>query len=101
MAAPRAKEFINWTPPQPSIDDVRSRFPLGISDEELLLRLLTSDRDVEAMMASGPLLTDPRNSSARIIHNLESIVADSGNATSLRIKTSSMSIDLKRTSVSA
>ena len=52
-------------------------------------------------MASGPLLTDPRNSSARVILNLESIVADSGNATSLRIKTPSMSIDLKKTSVSA
>ena len=101
MAAPRAKEFISWTPLQPTIQEVRSRFPLGISDEELLLRLLTSDRDVEAMMASGPLLTDPRNASAQIVRNLESIVSDSGNGTSLRIKTPSMSIDLRKAPVSS
>jgi hypothetical protein len=56
---------------------------------------------VEAMLANGPLLTDPRNASAQIVRHLESIVADSGNATSLRIKTPSISIDLRKASVSA
>ena len=51
-------------------------------------------------MASGPLLTDPRNASAQIVRNLESIVSDSGNGTSLRIKTPSMSIDLRKAPVS-
>ena len=100
MTAPRTREFVNWTPPQPTIEEVRSRFPKGISDEELLLRLLTSDRDVEAMLASGPILTDPRNRTAQILRNMESIVAESGNTTSLRIKTPSISIDLRKATVS-
>lgn len=96
LSAPRAKEFIDWVAPQPSIDEVRARFPLGITDEELLLRLLTSDRDVEAMMASGPLIVDPRNRSALILQNLEGIVSDASNTTSLRLRTPSISIDLHR-----
>jgi hypothetical protein len=52
------------------------------------------------MLASGPLITDPRNRLAHVLRHVEGIVADSGNATSLRIRMPSVSIDLSRSKVS-
>jgi oxaloacetate decarboxylase alpha subunit len=53
---PRAKEFAEWRPPQPTIEEVRAK--LGgpaMSDDELLLRYVAGGDDVEAMRAAnGP-----------------------------------------------
>jgi oxaloacetate decarboxylase alpha subunit len=51
---PRAKEFAAWEPPQPSIEDVRSK--LGgpsLSDDELLMRYVVGNEDVEALRTAG------------------------------------------------
>jgi oxaloacetate decarboxylase alpha subunit len=51
---PRAKEFAAWEPPQPSIEEVRSK--LGgpsLSDDELLMRYVVGNEDVEAMRTAG------------------------------------------------
>jgi oxaloacetate decarboxylase alpha subunit len=51
---PRAKEFAAWQPPQPSIEEVRSK--LGgpsLSDDELLMRYVVGNEDVEAMRTAG------------------------------------------------
>jgi oxaloacetate decarboxylase alpha subunit len=51
---PRAKEFAAWEPPQPSIEEMRSK--LGgptLSDDELLMRYVAGNEDVEAMRAAG------------------------------------------------
>lgn len=45
----KAKSYREWEPPQPSLDDLRKRFGKGISDDELILRLLVPESDVEAM----------------------------------------------------
>jgi oxaloacetate decarboxylase alpha subunit len=56
LARPRAKEFVEWRPPQPTIEEVRGK--LGgpaMSDDELLLRYVVGGDDVEAMRATnGP-----------------------------------------------
>jgi oxaloacetate decarboxylase (Na+ extruding) subunit alpha len=53
---PRAKEFANWEPPQPSIEEVRNK--LGgpsLSDDELLMRYVVGKDDVEGLRtASAP-----------------------------------------------
>ena len=95
LAQPRAKEFINWQAPQPTLAEIRSRFNPNISDEELLLRLITSDREVEGMLAAGPIPTDPRRSSAKLLRNLESLMVDSGR-TAVRVSTPEFSLDLRR-----
>lgn len=41
-------------PPPPTPDELRERFPPGISDEELLLRAAMPAEQVEAMRAAGP-----------------------------------------------
>ena len=51
---PRAKEFADWQPPQPSIDEVRNK--LGgpsVKDDELLMRYVAGNDDVDAMRAAG------------------------------------------------
>lgn len=54
----RGKEFQQWTPPQPSLEEIRHQFGENISDEELLLRFLIPGPDVDAMYAAGPTKTD-------------------------------------------
>ena len=50
---PRAKEWEGWTPPQPSLAEVRRKFPAGISDEELILRVFAGDEPVNALQNAG------------------------------------------------
>jgi oxaloacetate decarboxylase alpha subunit len=55
LAAPRAQHFKSWTPPQTTVAEARQR--LGgpdLSDDELVLRLISPLSDVEAMHAAGP-----------------------------------------------
>src|SRR5437870_12091539 len=41
---PRAKEWVGWEPPEPSLEQVRRQFGgPGISDEELVLRVLAGE----------------------------------------------------------
>jgi oxaloacetate decarboxylase alpha subunit len=96
LAQPRAAEFINWTPPQPTMAEIRMRFPLGISDEELLLRLLTSDAEVDAMQASALTRIDPRKRPPALLRNLKTLIAESKSSTAVRITTPAYSLDLRR-----
>jgi len=58
MSNPRAKDFENWQPPQPTLAELRKRFGPGISDDELLLRLLVPESDINAMRATPPRRRD-------------------------------------------
>lgn len=58
LGLPEAKNLLNWTPPQPSIGELRQK--LGrpqISDDEFLLRMLFAAEHVEATIAAGPMKT--------------------------------------------
>jgi oxaloacetate decarboxylase alpha subunit len=54
LSTPRAKDFRNWSPPQPTLDELRKDFGGNISDDELILRLLVPEKDIAAMRAAGP-----------------------------------------------
>jgi oxaloacetate decarboxylase alpha subunit len=55
MKLPRTKELLNWEPPQRSIEEVRQEFRPELSDEEFLLRVLTSNQKaVDEVLAAGP-----------------------------------------------
>lgn len=57
-ALPEAKELLNWEQPQPSIEELRKEVGRpGISDDELLLRVLFPAEHVEATIAAGPIHT--------------------------------------------
>ena len=52
LSSPRGREFGGWTPPQPSLEELRVQYGgRHLSDEELISRYLVPAEDVEA---SGP-----------------------------------------------
>ncbi len=54
LSRPRAREWESWTWPEPSLDEVRRKFGgPGVSDEELVLRVIASPDSVKAMLAAG------------------------------------------------
>jgi oxaloacetate decarboxylase alpha subunit len=55
---PQAKAILNSEVAEPSIDELRQKIGLGISDEEFLIRLALPSSEVEDMLAAGPIKTD-------------------------------------------
>jgi oxaloacetate decarboxylase alpha subunit len=56
MRLPRTKELLNWEPPERSIEELRKKFGIDISEEELVLRALSSDqRSVDEVMTQRPM----------------------------------------------
>ena len=56
MAAPRAKTILAEPPEQPSIEELRRRYGVD-NDDELILRALVPEADLERMRAAGPVRT--------------------------------------------
>jgi oxaloacetate decarboxylase alpha subunit len=55
MRLPRTKELLDWQPPQGSIQELRRVFGPDLSDEEFLLRALSSNQEaVDEVLAAGP-----------------------------------------------
>jgi oxaloacetate decarboxylase alpha subunit len=54
LSRPRAKDWENWSPPELSLAEVRRKFGgPGVSDEELVLRVIAGETAVRAMLAAG------------------------------------------------
>ncbi|HEX2928233.1 MAG TPA: hypothetical protein VHV54_00870, partial [Candidatus Binatia bacterium] len=50
----RAQDWRNWTPPDLSLREVRQKFDgAGVSDEELVLRVIAGEAAVQTMLAAG------------------------------------------------
>ena len=58
LSTPRGKEYLKWTPPQPSVEDFRKRLGGHLSDDELLLQLMLPEENIKNLLASGPLKTE-------------------------------------------
>lgn len=55
MHMPRAQELLHWEPPQASLQEIRAEFGPDLSDEEFLLRALsTNQQAVDEVLANGP-----------------------------------------------
>jgi oxaloacetate decarboxylase (Na+ extruding) subunit alpha len=74
LSLPRAKELLNWEPPQPSLREIREKLGgLGVSDDELLLRFLIQEEEIKAMRSVlGPVKEyfTARNPVVVLIHEL-------------------------------
>ena len=56
LNSPRGREFANWEPPQPPLLELRRQYGGDhLSDEELLLRYLVPESDLESTRAAGAL----------------------------------------------
>ncbi len=96
LSGPRAQQLAGWERPNPSIAEVRKRYSPGMSDEELLLRFMTSDEEVDRMQAAGPLRTDPRWAASSIVGELEDLIADRTNLTSISVSRPGLQVRLNR-----
>lgn len=55
MQLPRTKELMDWEPPQYSIEELRQEHGPELSDDEFLLRVLSSNLEaVDEVLAAGP-----------------------------------------------
>src|SRR6202034_1335907 len=54
MAAPRAKQVVANPPEQPTIEELRKRYGTN-DDDELILRALVPEADIQKMRAAGPV----------------------------------------------
>jgi oxaloacetate decarboxylase alpha subunit len=72
MATPKAKSYKEWQAPQPSLSELRQRFGKDISDDELILRLLVPENDIDVMRATPQRNRDfaPTSKQARFIREL-------------------------------
>jgi oxaloacetate decarboxylase alpha subunit len=53
FATERGKKMLEWSPPQPTLAEIRAQYGRRLSDEELLLRYLIPEPDVDAMVAAN------------------------------------------------
>jgi oxaloacetate decarboxylase (Na+ extruding) subunit alpha len=96
LSSPNAAKFEKWEQPQPTLSDLREKFGRSIPDEELLLRAIFSADEVDAMIAAGPIRTDPRTKAANIVDNVRDLVTEARNSRALAVTQPGFSIELRR-----
>lgn len=79
LSSPTAANYENWEPPQPSLTELRERFGGSVSDDELILRLLVPENDIDIMRATPQRHRDfsPTSRQARFIRQLVDTVVGS------------------------
>lgn len=94
MASPRAAEVASQPPEQPTIEELRKRYDTQ-DDDELILRALMPEADLQKMRAAGPLrrvyplLSSPElEQVSRLMQIVKSPV--------VRLSTPEMSVELRR-----
>jgi oxaloacetate decarboxylase alpha subunit len=96
LGLPEAKDLLNWEQPQPSIKELRKEIGRpGISDDELLLRVLFPEEHVDATIAAGPIDTRYPMGSKPVIALIEELTRQ-GDARYLHVKKGDFSLTLQR-----
>ncbi|MBW2309259.1 MAG: pyruvate carboxylase subunit B [Deltaproteobacteria bacterium] len=95
---PEAKSLLNWKQPQPSTDDLRREVGRpGISDDELLLRVLFPEEHVDATLAAGPINTDYPTGSKPVMALIEELTKRNDYGY-IKIQKEGFSLTIQRTS---
>lgn len=95
MAAPRAAEIFATPPPQPTEDELRQKFGTT-NDDELILRALVPESDLEAMRAAGPTKAHYPLAGSEVQQVRELLKAV--NAPYARVATESMDVVMRKNS---
>lgn len=92
---PRAKELARWEPYEPSLQEMRRKLGgAGVSDEELLLRWLLTQDEIESMRAAGPAKAYP-SAAQPLVAWIEDLVKRS-DYRQIRIRKPGLSLTLER-----
>lgn len=97
LSMPRAKHFLDWEPPQPTLRELRTQFGNpSMSDEELLSRYLVPEGDFEATKAAGPASRTYTFHDARATDELVRTALSMKRPQSVRIKRGPVQLAMKR-----
>ena len=55
---PQAKSILSAGTAEPTIEELRQKIGINYSDEEFLIRLALTDKEVDDMLAAGPIKTE-------------------------------------------
>jgi oxaloacetate decarboxylase alpha subunit len=92
LASPRAGILERWERPQPTLGELRDRLGRGLSDEELLLRALLSEPEVDAMLAAGPIRTSPTS----VFDEIKTLVDQRPAVRQVKVTRPGLSVELLR-----
>ncbi len=95
MSLARAKEVLASPPAQPSIEDLRKEHGTGDDDDELILRALVPEADLQKMRAAGPVMRAFPTLSSPELEYARKLIA-STSAKFLDIETAGLSLTLRR-----
>src|SRR5438105_12007402 len=91
----RGKRMLDWAPPQPSLTEIRRQLGRRLSDEELLLRYLIPEPDVDAMYAAAKPIEPVFPAIRSDLGWLEDVIRRSG-PRSLTATDGNVTIELRR-----
>jgi oxaloacetate decarboxylase alpha subunit len=94
MAAPRAKQVAGNPPEQPTIEELRRRYGTA-DDDELILRALVPEPDLEKMRAAGPVKRDYPLLSSPELDQVQRLMSLAKSPV-VQIRSAKLSIDLRR-----
>jgi oxaloacetate decarboxylase alpha subunit len=98
FSQPRVKELEKWERPQTTVAEFREKLGKDLSDEELLLRYLCPEDQVDEMLAGPPLRTEPPAGSPDLGGQLMQLIeeAKSRPISHLSLSQPGIRIDLRR-----
>jgi oxaloacetate decarboxylase (Na+ extruding) subunit alpha len=94
MSAPRAKEVLANPPEQPTIEELRKRYGTT-NDDELILRALVPEADLDRMWAAGPVKTTYPLLSSSELDQVRRLMR-TARVPVVQIKSSAMNLSLRR-----
>src|SRR5216684_1993343 len=94
MSAPRAKEVLANPPEQPTIEELRKRYGTT-NDDELILRALVPEADLDRMWAAGPVKTTYPLLSSSALDQVRRLMR-TARVPVVQIKSSAMNLSLRR-----
>ena len=94
MSAPRAKEVLANPPEQPTIEELRKRYGTT-NDDELILRALVPEVDLDRMWAAGPVKTTYPLLSSSELDQVRRLM-QTARVPVVQIKSSAMNLSLRR-----
>ncbi|MFE0749025.1 carboxyltransferase [Gordonia sp. NPDC058843] len=74
--SPKAQSYSDWEPPQPELSELRKKFGKDISDDELILRLLVPEHDID-VMRSTPARNVDYGLTSRELRNIRKLISTS------------------------
>jgi oxaloacetate decarboxylase alpha subunit len=94
LSAPRAREVLANPPEQPTIEELRVRYGTS-NDDELILRALVPEADLQRMWAAGPVKTTYPLLESRELDQVRKLMRIA-RAPVVQIKSAAMNLSLRR-----